>query len=251
MNAELWTQRVSESAAPAYPCPHCETGILLLQKGTFARHVTNESNKNQPEHGYVPELMEYTFACWLKCAAPKCGEMVAVVGKGHDEPTWDDEQGMDWEECFVPKFAWPMPPIFAIPKACPEPVAREIHASFQAFWSDRSAAASRLRVAIERLLDEIGIRRRRVTAKKKIEELTLHQRIELMAKTSPEVGTSLMAIKWLGNTGSHDGSVGAKDVLDAYEIFDPTLDTILGERAKRVSKLAKQLTKKHVRRRKR
>jgi len=63
------------------------------------------------------------------------------------------------------------------------------------------------------------------------------------------MAANLMAIKWLGNTGSHDSAVTFKDLLDAYEIMEPTLDGILGSRAKRVAKLAKQLTRKHARKR--
>jgi hypothetical protein len=248
MKPDLWTQRITKSAAPPYPCPHCLTGVLILQKAGFLRHSTVASDDQQPEHGFDPNTVEYTFSCWLKCPAPKCGEMVAIVGTGFEEPVADEENGMAWEEFFVPRFAWPMPPMFTIPEGCPAPVANELHASFQAAWNDRAAAASRLRVATERLLDSVGIARRQLTKKKKYEMLRLHRRIELLGKTQSAMAKNLMAIKWLGNTGSHDSAVSFKDLLDAYEIMEPTLDGILGSRAKRIARLAKQLTKKHGRR---
>src|SRR5262245_39280938 len=98
MNADLWTQRISQNASPAYPCPHCQASVLILQKESFVRHATVASREQQPDEGFVPDLMVYSFACWLKCAAPRCGEMVAVIGEGHEEPTFDAEHGMDWEE---------------------------------------------------------------------------------------------------------------------------------------------------------
>jgi uncharacterized protein DUF4145 len=221
---------------------------LLLQQTSFQRHMTVASAKKQSDEAFDPDLAEYTFSCWLKCASPKCAENVAVIGTGHQEPTWDEEHGMDWEECFIPKFAWRMPPIFSIPEGCPTRVAEQLHASFRLAWSDSSAAASRLRVATERLLDEVGVPTRKRTTKG-VATLTLHQRIELLAGKRPNEAKNLMAIKWLGNTGSHENAVDFDDLLAGYEIMEPSLDAILGERSKRAAKLAKLLTKKHARRR--
>jgi hypothetical protein len=77
--------------------------------------------------------------------------------------------------------------------------------------------------------------------------LTLHQRIELLSKNRPEAGKQLMAIKWLGNTGSHDSEVSFDDLLSGYELLETTLEDVLGARAKKAAKLAKLLTKKHKR----
>jgi hypothetical protein len=163
---------------------------------------------------------------------------------GYEEAEWDDEHGTTWEERFRPKFAWPMPSVFSIADDCPRRVAVEIRASFGSLWSDQPAAASRLRVALEYLLDEIGIRRRRRVTKG-FETLSLHQRIELLSKAQPEVAANLMAIKCLGNTGSHESSVALDDLLKAYEIMEHALDTLLGQRAKRAASLAKDLTRRH------
>jgi hypothetical protein len=56
---------------------------------------------------------------------------------------------------------------------------------------------------------------------------------------------NLLALKWLGNTGSHESTVTLADLLAAYEVMEPTLDAMLGERKKRIALLAKHLTKKH------
>ncbi len=248
MNSDLWTQPISKVEAPAYPCPHCGKGILLLDRQSLVHHQTVKSIRAQPDEGWDPDSVEYSFSCWLKCAAPKCQGLVAVVGHGFEEAGWDDEHGTTWSPRFQPEFALPMPPLFPVPGGCPDSVASEVRSSFRSLWSDQSAAASRLRVAVENLLDEIGISRRRRTAKG-YEGLTLHQRIEVLAKAQPTVAANLMAIKWLGNTGSHESSVALGDLLKAYEIMEHALDILLGQRAKLVATLAKDLTRRHARKR--
>jgi hypothetical protein len=48
--------------------------------------------------------------------------------------------------------------------------------------------------------------------------LTLHQRIEpFKTERNSEVGTLLLALKWIGNDGAHDGSKLLKNnILEAY-----------------------------------
>jgi hypothetical protein len=78
-------------------------------------------------------------------------------------------------------------------------------------------------------------------------DLSLHARLDAFATTEPVVGPKLMALKWLGNAGSHDGEVSKADLLDAFEILEHALGEIVEKRSKRVATLAKKLMKKHGR----
>jgi hypothetical protein len=250
MNADLWLDLISQGEAPLYPCPHCDKGILLLEKGSLTFHSTVASLRAQPDEGWDPDVAVYAFSCWLKCAAPKCGGFVAVVGRGHEDAGWDDELGTVWEKRFRPRFAWPMPPVFPLPQPCPDTVTSALQASFAALWSDQSAAASRLRVAIEYLLDEIGVQCRRRSTQG-YERLSLHVRIELLAKAEPQVAANLMAIKWLGNTGTHEMAVTLQELLSAYEIMEHAMESLLRQRARRADVLAKELTHRHANKKRR
>ena len=245
MDAELWTQSISETDAPAYPCPHCGKAVLLMQPETFVAHATVACLSQQPDEGWDPLIAHYGFLCWLKCASSKCAGYVAVVGEGQEEPEWDEQYRQTiWERSFKPLFAWPMPSIFPIPIGCPKRVVAEIEASFRALWSDAPSAASRLRVAVEYLLDEIGVPRRRRTTSG-YEALILHRRIEVLSQADAKTAANLMAIKWLGNTGSHEAAVSREDVLKAYEVMEHALDVLLEHRAKRATEIAKDLTRRH------
>jgi hypothetical protein len=100
-------------------------------------------------------------------------------------------------------------------------------------------------VALELLMNYLGIQKRARDHKGKMYDLKLHRRVELYEKREPTLGKHLMAIKWLGNSGSHVGSVSREDLLDAFEILEHVLDEILRGRSKKIAQLAKKLNKKH------
>ena len=54
-----------------------------------------------------------------------------------------------------------------------------------------------------------------------------------------------MALKIVGNAGSHTTKVTHDDVLDALEIVEHALAEIIDERSARIAKLASKLTAKH------
>jgi integrase len=115
-------------------------------------------------------------------------------------------------------------PVFALPVGTPKAVAEQLEASFRLAWLDPGAAANRMRVALERLLDHFRIKKTGGrTNKGKVIGLTLHARILLYAVKQPVLGAQLLALKWLGNTASHEGQVSMSELLDADEILEHTL----------------------------
>jgi hypothetical protein len=146
---------------------------------------------------------------------------------------------------FSPRICTPMPDIFELPKKCPTKVSSELRAAFAVFWLDPSGAANRIRVTLENLMDHLGIQKRRKNKEGKFNKLNLHHRIELFSITEPTIGNQLMALKWLGNTGSHDGGVDRNDVLDAFEIIENALLELVEQRSKKMAALAKELAEKH------
>ena len=82
-------------------------------------------------------------------------------------------------------------------------------------------------------------------SKNKQVDLTLHQRIEIYIKSEPIIGQQLMALKWLGNTGSHGSPVNIEDLLDAFEILEHSLEEIIENKSKKIAALATKLAQKH------
>ncbi|MBQ0139070.1 MAG: hypothetical protein KBT36_07225, partial [Kurthia sp.] len=64
-----------------YPCPYCNTGILIGQN-TPIKHITNEGKFNEKYNH--PNGVIYAFSGMLKCSNEKCKDVVAVIGEYTD-----------------------------------------------------------------------------------------------------------------------------------------------------------------------
>jgi len=249
MKRQLWIGTLTKHYAPPWPCPACAKGILAMVPKSLVFKETERSKRNSSQEDWYPELTDYAFTAWLKCGQSSCGQEVVISGNGGLEPADDGEGGMTWSDYFAPRYCYPMPDIIEMPQKCPKEVKIELRGAFALFWADPGAAAGRLRVALERLMDNLGVQKRRKGKNGKVLDLSLHQRIELFQRRQPAAGTQLMALKWLGNAGSHEGAVSRKDLLDALEILEHSLAELIDRRTVKVAALAKALTKKHAQRR--
>ncbi len=54
-----------------------------------------------------------------------------------------------------------------------------------------------------------------------------------------------MALKLVGNTGSHNRGVNGEDVLDAFEIVEHALFELIDKKSQRLAAFAQSLTDKH------
>ncbi len=54
----------------------------------------------------------------------------------------------------------------------------------------------------------------------------------------------LLAIKWLGNAGSHPDIITTDDVMDTYEIMEHVLENIYENKEKNIRKIAKRINKR-------
>jgi hypothetical protein len=265
MKRSLWIQPLTERSSPAWPCPACSNGTLALVPNSLVHKQTLESKKLYEVLG-EPESITATFSAWLKCSHGNCGEEVVVVGNGKmvivekgiddlldeyiDEGTGDREPSPKYGSIYQPLFCCPMPDMFELSERCPAEVKSELRAGFRLFWSDQAASAGRVRVSLERLMDHYRIPRRCRGTNGKYFDLKLHTRIEIFSKRQSSAGEKLMALKWLGNTGSHQGDVSRNDLLDGFEILEYLLAELFEKRTVHVVGLARQLMKKHAKRRK-
>ena len=100
-------------------------------------------------------------------------------------------------------------------------------------WVDPGAAANRLRFAIEELLTAEGMRRF-VNRDHKRVRLSTHMRIQEFKKYAGSAGDALEAVKWIGNSGSHDDELTATDVLDGVDLLRHALRSLYDKEDERV-----------------
>ncbi len=245
MKRYLWNSSLSEKSCPAWKCIACGPGVLRLQSDLFKYEETRESKQSHDDEGFDASWIEYSFTAWAKCNNEKCGQQYAISGSGGVEPRYTAEDDWDYFEYFDPASIHPTLPIIDVPAKSPADVKDALSKAFKLYWASTEACAGRIRVAVEHLLTHVGIPREKTDESGKQIKQNLHARIESYAKTEPKLGAQLMALKWIGNTASHQGKISKSDLLDAFEVLEHVLSEIILGNSKRIEALAKKLAEKH------
>ena len=102
-----------------------------------------------------------------------------------------------------------------------------------------------MRSVIELILTHLKVPKTTLDKKrKKRVRLNLHNRIEKLDSKHDEIKELLLAIKWVGNDGSHTGKdITKNDVLEIYEILELALSELFENKSKEIRQRAKQINK--------
>jgi len=229
-----------------WACPTCQSGVLRINGDTFHKYEIHNS-RDHSHDGWDPDWISLTFSCMLTCTNPHCKETVSCAGVGTvDQDYVTDENGEvepEYRDSFTPRYFEPHLRLIEIPEGCPESVSALLNESFKLFFCSPSAASNNVRMAIEELLTELKVRRFNLVAKQR-RFISLHQRIELLPSQYAQLKDLILAIKWLGNAGSHaNGKISMDDVMDSYDMFEHVLEQIYMPKTKKLRALAKQVNK--------
>lgn len=241
MDKNLWKLALTHQKCPEWPCPTCKAGVLVLEQGSLKEANTKKSMAGQDEEWWGPENVIMSFTAWATCSNQACGERFALAGTGGVEVEPDEDWNAQYVDVFQLKFCHPVLSLIAVSENCPDAVRQALIAAFAMYWTDRPSAAGRIRVAVERLLDHVGI----PTKSAKGGYLSLDDRIDAFTKSDPAHGPQLMALKWLGNVGAHTIDVSADDLLDAFEVLEHVLSEVVDKKSAAIAKLAADMAKKY------
>lgn len=248
MDRGIWTKKLTESACPPWPCPMCGRGCVSLVAGSMTYEETAPTRWAAQSSEWDHEWTEYTFLAQGRCTNPDCRQIFAISGDGGIDQYYDHvAREPVWEDAFRPRTCFPVPEMFALSDAVPNDVRWALEDAFAVFWQSRASCASRMRVAVERLMDYVGIVRRRVNRRGETYDLSLHGRIELYSRMNEPIAGNLLALKWLGNTGSHDEDVSVDDLLDGLEVMEHALAEVVDRRSDRIAAVAEGLRQRHAR----
>ena len=209
-----------------------------MQAKRIAVHETPASKRARASEDWDFGWIEQRFAAVLVCSS--CGEPHAVAGMVDVHEDWDPESGPEYSDDYRPQFFLPAPHIITIPKKSPDSVSTELQASFALFWADPAAAANRIRVAVEALLTAWRIPRRSRQGTGKFRWNSLDARIKEFQTKHPTLGEQVMAIKWLGNAGSH-ARITVDDVLDGYDLMEHVLTELYVQPHRSIKKLTRSI----------
>lgn len=238
-----------------FSCTFCENGVLETVDETFKTESTPTSEYVYEMTGQI-EYLKTKFITFLKCRNKNCGEIFTATGIassseridscGEDCEYYCQNPHLYIDHAYEIKNIDPAIDIFSISNELPDDIQNSLSESFSLFWAHPSSAGNEIRKILEILMDELKIRSGGTNKKGNDYDLDLHARIEEFGRIKDEkysgLSMKLLAIKWLGNAGSHGNELSKEDILDAYEV----LEYVLGEifvRPQHVSNIVKKANK--------
>jgi hypothetical protein len=246
VDRRLWDRRIRKDQSPeGWHCPTCSGGYLKLVKDSLHSGTSAHSQAAYNADSADGEDLVLRFSAILECNNDRCREKVAVVGTGGCErEIYEDGRDWSWAEYFHPSFTNPPFRFIDVPDSAPSDVIDQLTLSFALLWASPAAALNHVRTAVENLLDTLRISRARRIKAVRMQSLSLHQRIVVLKTRIPSVADALLAIKWMGNAGSHSGQVTRDDVFDAYDILEQVLEELFVKNRLAMQKMIREINRR-------
>lgn len=224
-----------------YTCPSCGRGLLVPDKSTLFDVEPAFSERAHQLEEWDPDWIERRFSYRSVCNNDDCKEVATVSGRGGVDQGYDYNGDSEFYDFRRIETFFPAPDLIAIPRDAPQAVETLLKKSFVLYWVDTSAAANAMRASLEALMDEMKVPTTQKTKKGKIVPLYLHSRIELWSKTHQEYANLCLALKEVGNLGSHGEAVREKHFFGALEIYSHVLRQLFENDAAKMKELAKSI----------
>lgn len=197
------------------------------------------ARQDDDEGNWEPEFTEERFVALLICN--RCNDPVSVAGTTRvDQLPPDGEYGT----VLRPTFVHPAPHLLRRPNAAPQELSRLLTRCEELFWSDFAGCSNAVRVVIEAILTHQKVPRYRTTKGGKRTPIPLHQRITSFGQKEPDLAEKMLAVKWVGNAGSHDGAAPKRnDLFDCFDLLEHVIEEVYEKRSAYLSRLAKEITR--------
>lgn len=245
---ELWEEEFPLNEIPHWPCPTCEHGFVYLDQQSIQKGETTDSIISRNLKGWNPSWISSRLSGILICGNQKCQEKILMAGEMRCQETSvlnkEKKQINIFVEHFHPEYFFPYLKVIRNHEDIPVDIEMAIDEANKLFWTNKSACANSIRSVIDLILDDRNIPKTVKTKGGTRNKLTLHARIELFQQKNKTVGDILMAIKWIGNSGSHSQDIYNDDVLDGIELLNKSLEKLYFDEDKRLEKLTKEINKR-------
>jgi len=249
INRQLFKNPFTLDSIPTWICPNCKIGVLEIDKKNIKIFESSASKSYHSHPAWEPTWINGGFLGFFKCSNSKCSEIVGIIGKmnvvegqefNEEYERWDL---VAFKELSPTQFC-PQLDIFQINKDVPEKIKETILIAFNIYWTDLSSCANKIRVVAECIMDDMKVPKTYLD-KGKRKGYSLHKRIEQFKKTNIEEAEHLMAIKWIGNVGSHQlENLTKEDILDGFEILELVTNKLYDKSTARIKKLSKKINKR-------
>lgn len=226
------TKCFSIDSLTKFRCPECNIGLLQARK----ENIVDFKHKKHNELSLPDYDHENDFCGFLQCNNSTCHEKIVVAGKILLE-------GITTEKSKIVKKYSPLhfsrpPHVIEILPEYPEEIKKILLDSFSLFWLDKAACVNKIRICIEDILDAFNVEK--INSKGKF---TVSDRI---AGNNDDLRAALLAMKWIGNEGSHS-VINVYNLLDAYAVINSLLKELFKNRKQVIDKLSAEIDRAKVR----
>lgn len=228
---------VSEFSAkhiPRVPCPFCERSIVAAGKPQFDEDF--ETVADRRHEAWEPEWVRGRFLVPYPCGA--CGGVTRALGRYRvdvdDDSDWNGP--IDYIQVLAVEVFSPALSLVNTPEKTPDDIVEVLKAAALAWPALPGSAANLFRQAVESILTHQDIPLR---GGPKNSRLSLDDRLKLFRKQDGTAADLLLAVKWIGNEGSHASVVSATEVLTAAQLLERSLTHLYEERDDLVAKAAR------------
>ena len=233
------------SAIPKHwKCPNCKKGGLVLQKDRHIKNVISECRTVDHIYDYAV----YRFVGLLQCDNKACEDVINIAGTASDEDYEDyDKEGFPYMGIrigYEVNYFYPPLMILDLPNELDNKIKDVLIKAFGHYWNDLESSANKIRIAIEMILDDLGVKKFTINKNNKRVAISTHSRIILFGVDNSDVASKMLAIKWIGNDGSHvGGELSRSDLFTDFELLDYIIEKLYTDRDKRLAKIASQINK--------
>jgi hypothetical protein len=228
--------------ATGWLCSRCGLGHLVLAKEHLVTIETTDSvreREDDEDGNWDPSWIEERFVALLRCN--HCNDPVTVAGTAKTEQQPPDGE---YGTLLCPTFVRPAPRVLPRSDATPAKIENLLTRCEELFWSDSAGCVSAVRAVIEAILTHQRIKRYARSKAGRRTPIALHHRIVLFGKVQPGVAEKMLAVKWVGNAGSHDGVEPKRDdVFDAFDLLEHVLEEVYEKKSTYLAHLAKKIAK--------
>ena len=233
----------------SFACPACKTHLAVPDERKLVSYQSQASINSQEDEDSSPEWNRGTFSVSLKCSNPLCNQVTICTGEYDTEEADVEEFGPQYYKVFKPKFFLPAIEIFAIPHNLPEQIMSPLLESFSIYWVNPSASGNSLRISLEALMDFKRVKKTAANSQGNRRDISLHGRIEEFKRMNASkqanvaLAEELLAIKWIGNGGSHLAGLTDGNMVEAYKLMEHVLDELFNQTSVRREKLTRIINK--------
>ncbi|MDP8269738.1 MAG: DUF4145 domain-containing protein [Candidatus Tenebribacter davisii] len=245
MEKELFNYKIKAIDIKRWDCPYCQKGRLLLNEKEV---ITIDLAHTLPK-GLIGSHDEYIYLRILgslKC--DYCDQSIEFIS--YLEKTTNvyqigkNDYVEEKNEFYYPSFFEPALHPIKLNKYLPEEIRKEIIKSFSLLWVDEKACANKIRSILELIMNQQRIRKGFRTRNGNWKKYNLHQRIVLFANKKKDISEYIMALKHIGNAGSHGSKLNRDIILEAYEFLEYVLNNLYDKKYEILRKKMIQINKR-------